>query len=329
MDARRQHAMDRGREGGKLKRLELVLEGAPAVLHSARDRPRSGTADDPFDVRVLLGGVGGVGGGRGTGDSRLGPEHDFERYVWLICAELQDVEEGRLMKQVVQAHAAPQYLLPTQEELLRGSAQGVAADTPVSAQVLAEGVDERRAEAVAARYGLRDFAERLERMQGDESGERRSRSGGKGERESGQFGRLRDEDADVEEEEEGDEKARDEALMTQWKRQRVEDEEEEEADGKREETPKERLARMLAEQLAQKRAVDGREAARRAASVQTEVVFETGERSDKDKKRAKKEEKKRKKETKKDKKKSEMKKKKPRKDPLDAALEALKKKHNL
>ncbi len=304
MDARRQHAMERGRRDGKLRRLELVVEGAPAALHSACDRPRGGAAvEDPFDARVLLGTDYG-GGGRGGRESRLGAEHDFERYVWLICAQLQEMEEGRLMQLVGQAHAAPQYLLPTQEELLRGQAvpggggggSGGGADPPVSAQALAEGVDERRAKAAAGRYGLRDFAERLERMQREEAagpsrGERREEQ-----RQGGEVTRLRDEEGaeEGEEEEEGDERAREEALQTSWKRSRAEEEEEKEEEERREETPKERMARMLAEQLAQKRAADGREAARRAASFQREVVFQTGERSDADRKRAKKEEEKRK-----------------------------------
>ncbi len=348
MDERRRAATERGRNSKSLTRLELVVSGAPAVLHDAGSRRRGGGAagEDPFDARILLGneGIAVAGDGVAARGSRLAGEHDFERYMWLVCAELQGKGEFEVTRAIA-AKAKQEYLLPTQQELLKGQQPAVVAQLSLPA---ATDVDEMLAERIAARFGVSGFIQRLARLQREEEqrdkegeGRRRGsygRDGGREEENGDEDNvRLRDEEGEAWDELDQEE-ARERAMQlgVESKREKRESEDEPaDVQAPRDETPNKRMVRMLAEQLARKRLADDRETARRAASVKTEVVFEAHsesaksraeERKDKDKDKDKKKKKKKDKKRKGDKSTGE---KKAKKDPLDAALEALKKKHNL
>ncbi len=202
---------------------------------------------------------------------------------------------------------------------------------------------EQRGEHIASRYGLFNFFQQLRYEEAKEAKDANdSKNGrktqGRSFREGPRSDRVRMRDEEEIAALEGEEEEEEEAGSSKKQKRAADAEVEAEASEERPDTPQQRLARLLASQLSGKREADAREEERRKASAtQIFVAFdkdartkEEAEEKKKEKKKEKKEKKKRKKLKKGEKKEKKRETKKQSSvDPLDAALNALKKKHQI
>lgn len=272
----------------------------------------------------------------GDHQSRLRPDLDLARFAALIVAEAEEEDEERI--RAVESSHTPQhaFVAPTQHEQLLRAASAAPTAAPAAPEERAHdqhGVKEARGEAIANRYGIRNFFAQLRHEEAKEredaaallesSGKRRTSRGGRDSNSQHEHRvRLRDEQDgdDVEDEEDAGIPA------TDGKKQKIdvqEEEEEESADN-----PQKQLARMLAKQIAVKREADLKEEERRRESAK-DILIDFEKKTPETQKKEESKKNKKKKDKKKDKKKEKKEKKKIKLDPLDAALDALKKKHKI